>query len=59
MLQNTNELLGVNNIDGVKTGTTRHAGECIIISSARPPEARQAGTGVIVTLRRLIVVVLN
>jgi len=59
MLQSTNDLLGVNNIDGVKTGTTRRAGECVIISSARAPESRQSGSGVIVTPRRLLVVVLN
>ncbi len=59
LLQNTNELLGVNGIDGVKTGTTRLAGECVIISSPRTPEARQVSNGVIVTPRRLLVVVLN
>ncbi|MGC3989316.1 MAG: serine hydrolase [Chthoniobacteraceae bacterium] len=61
MLQNTNQLLGTNNIDGVKTGTTRLAGECVIVSSALAPESRPAasGNGVVVTPRRLLVVVLN
>jgi D-alanyl-D-alanine carboxypeptidase len=59
MLQNTNELLGVENIDGVKTGRTERAGDCVIISAERPPEARQEGNTHYVTVRRLIVVVLG
>lgn len=59
MLQNTNELLGRDDIDGVKTGKTRRAGECVIISAARPPESRQDGEKVFITPRRLIVVVLG
>jgi D-alanyl-D-alanine carboxypeptidase (penicillin-binding protein 5/6) len=59
MLQNTNELLGRENIDGVKTGKTRRAGECVIVSAARPPESRQEGATVYITPRRLIVVVLG
>ena len=59
LLKNTNELLGVNAIDGVKTGQTRLAGGCVIISSARQPEARKEGETFIVTPRRLIVVVLG
>ena len=59
LLQNTNEMLGTNGIDGVKTGRTARAGECVIISSARQPESRQEGQTYIVTPRRLIVVVLG
>jgi D-alanyl-D-alanine carboxypeptidase (penicillin-binding protein 5/6) len=59
MLRNTNELLGVQNIDGVKTGTTRKAGQCIIISAARPPETRQEGEKFHITPRRISVVVLG
>jgi D-alanyl-D-alanine carboxypeptidase (penicillin-binding protein 5/6) len=59
LLRNTNELLGINAIDGVKTGQTRLAGGCVIISSARQPEARKEGETFIVTPRRLIVVVLG
>ncbi len=59
-LSNTNDLLGINAIDGVKTGTTSLAGECAIISAVRPPESRQNADGsVTVTPRRLIVVVLG
>ena len=59
LLRNTNELLGVNSIDGVKTGTTRKSGPCLVISAARPPESRQEGETHIITPRRLNVVVLG
>jgi serine-type D-Ala-D-Ala carboxypeptidase (penicillin-binding protein 5/6) len=59
LLHNTNELVGVNNIDGVKTGQTRKAGGCVIISSAKPPISVQNGDQVLVTPRRLNVVVLG
>lgn len=59
LLRNTNELVGSNAIDGVKTGMTRRAGECLIVSAARDPESRPSGDGVVVTPRRLIVTVLG
>ncbi|MES2571827.1 MAG: serine hydrolase [Verrucomicrobiota bacterium] len=59
LLRNTNELLGTKAIDGVKTGTTRKAGPCLIISAARPPESRQEGESHVITPRRLNVIVLN
>jgi D-alanyl-D-alanine carboxypeptidase (penicillin-binding protein 5/6) len=59
LLRNTNELLGVNGIDGVKTGQTRKAGGCVIVSSARTPISQQQGDQVLVTPRRLNVVVLG
>lgn len=58
-LQNTNELLGTNGVDGVKTGRTQRAGECVVISSVRSPEAHQEGQTSMVTPRRLLVVVLG
>jgi D-alanyl-D-alanine carboxypeptidase (penicillin-binding protein 5/6) len=58
-LRNTNELLGENSIDGVKTGTTRQAGQCLAISAGRSPEVRQIGEVVYPTPRRLEVVVLG
>jgi D-alanyl-D-alanine carboxypeptidase (penicillin-binding protein 5/6) len=58
-LRNTNELLGVDAIDGVKTGTTRQAGQCVAISAGRPPEVRQVGDEFFRTPRRLEVVVLG
>lgn len=59
LLRNTNELLGGNAIDGVKTGSTARAGQCVIISAAKAPETRQQGAEHIVTPRRLNVVVLG
>jgi D-alanyl-D-alanine carboxypeptidase (penicillin-binding protein 5/6) len=59
LLRNTNDLLGVNSIDGVKTGATRRAGQCVIISSARQPESVQNGDTYVITPRRLVVVVLG
>jgi D-alanyl-D-alanine carboxypeptidase (penicillin-binding protein 5/6) len=59
LLRNTNELLGVNSIDGVKTGTTARAGQCVIISAAQNPEIRQEGNKIYSTPRRLNVVVLG
>ncbi len=59
LLRNTNELLGSNGIDGVKTGTTARAGQCVIISSGKAPESRAEGGQQIITPRRLNVVVLG
>lgn len=60
LLQNTNELLGVNGIDGVKTGRTQRAGDCLIISAARQPESvKNADETYTVTPRRIVVVVLG
>jgi D-alanyl-D-alanine carboxypeptidase (penicillin-binding protein 5/6) len=59
LLRNTNELLGVSNIDGVKTGATNRAGPCVIISAAQAPESRQQGDQTVITPRRLNVIVLG
>ncbi len=59
LLQNTNELLGVSGVDGVKTGTTRKAGPCVVISSAQRPESREVNGTHEITPRRLTVVVLG
>jgi len=58
-LENTNELLGIDAIDGVRTGTTRRSGPCVVLSAARPPESVQQGEQYIITPRRLLVVVLG
>jgi len=55
VLRSTNQLLGQNGIDGVKTGTTAKAGECLVLSSERQPEVQ----GNKVFQRRLIVVLLG
>jgi serine-type D-Ala-D-Ala carboxypeptidase (penicillin-binding protein 5/6) len=59
LLRNTNELLGRDNIDGVKTGRTRLAGDCLVVTAARSSEVVQEGAGTVVTPRRLIVVLLD
>ena len=58
LLRNTNELLGRDSIDGVKTGRTQRAGDCLVLSAARPSEVVQQGAATVITPRRLIVVVL-
>ena len=59
LLRNTNELLGNYDIDGVKTGTTQKAGQCLIVSAPKPPESVQKGDVHYITPRRLNVVVLG
>jgi len=66
-IKNTNTMLGLRTVDGVetkidgiKTGMTRRAGGCLILSSERPPATRNLGDGQVeVTPRRLIIVVLG
>jgi serine-type D-Ala-D-Ala carboxypeptidase (penicillin-binding protein 5/6) len=59
MLHNTNELVGTNGIDGVKTGTTARAGECLALSAQRDPEVRKDGETTYVTPRRVDLVILG
>ena len=59
LLKNTNELLGTDGVDGVKTGTTHRAGGCVVLSAAKPPESKQVGDEHIIVPRRLTVVVLG
>src|SRR5437868_8917463 len=58
VLRNTNELLGKQGIDGVKTGSTARAGDCLILSAERQPEVVQQGQMTTVFRLRLIVVML-
>jgi len=58
-IRNTNELVGRNGIDGVKTGRTRKAGDCLILSADRRPESRREGQTVLITPRRITVVLLG
>lgn len=59
LLRNTNELLGVNGVDGVKTGRTARAGDCLILSAHRESEIVKEGQNVTVTPRHLVVVMLG
>ena len=59
LLRNTNELLGTNGVDGVKTGKTARAGDCLILSAHRDAEIQKDGARTKVTPRNLIVVMLG
>lgn len=59
LLRNTNELVGTNGIDGVKTGRTARAGDCLILSANRDPEVVQNGQYTSVYPRHLILVLLG
>jgi len=59
LLRNTNELLGRDNIDGVKTGRTQLAGDCLVVTAALSSEVAQEGAATVVTPRRVIVVLLG
>lgn len=59
LLRTTNDLLGSNGIDGVKTGQTARAGECLILSANRESEIIKEGDSARIFPRHLIVVVLG
>ncbi len=58
-LRNTNELLDQDGIDGVKTGRTGRAGDCLVLSTERRPEVQRQGETVFVTPRRIVIVMLG
>ena len=59
MLRTTNEMLGTKGVDGGKTGSTTRAGQCLMVTSVRPPIVWIEGKTSYKTTRRLIVVVLG
>jgi D-alanyl-D-alanine carboxypeptidase (penicillin-binding protein 5/6) len=59
MLHNTNELLGTNGVDGVKTGRTARAGDCLILSAQRESQIVKEEARTAVIPRHLIVVMLG
>ncbi len=60
LLRNTNELLGVNGVEGVKTGRTARAGDCLVLSAQQKAEVIQhSPTSATVIPRQLIVVLLG
>ena len=58
-VENTNKLLGVDRIDGVKTAHSTSAGDCIVLTSSRDPEVKRQGDTVYTTPRRIIIVLLG
>jgi D-alanyl-D-alanine carboxypeptidase len=60
LLRNTNELVGTRGIDGVKTGRTARAGDCLVLSAARESEViKMDPDHAKVYPRRIIVVLLG
>ena len=59
LLRNTNELLGTNGVDGVKTGSTARAGDCLILSAQRESQVIRQGPSTTVFARHLIIVILG
>lgn len=59
MLRSTNELLGRDGIDGVKTGQTARAGQCLVLSANREAEVVKEGQMTTVYPRHLIIVILG
>jgi len=59
VLKTTNDLVGTNGIDGVKTGQTARAGECLILSANRAAEVIKNGDNATIFPRHLIVVILG
>ena len=59
-LKNTNQLVGTRGIDGVKTGTTSRAGQCVILSASRKSIVVKTGAeNHTVFPQRLVTVVLG
>ncbi len=59
-LRNTNELLGTNGVEGVKTGRTARAGDCLILSAQRQAEIVKLGENrARIYPRHLIIVMLG
>ena len=59
LLRNTNELLGTRGVDGVKTGRTARAGDCLILSANRESEIVKEGAMTAVYPRHLLIVLLG
>ena len=59
-VKNTNSLVGSQGIDGIKTGSSPSAGECVIITADRPNTVKDMGDGrKFVKPHRLLVIVLG
>lgn len=59
-ISNTNQLLGVDRIDGVKTGNTAQSGGCVVVSAEKPSSVQvQADNTSLIYRHRMIVVVIG
>ncbi len=59
LLRNTNELLGQDGIEGVKTGRTARAGDCLVLAADRDPQTIDQNGQKFAIPRRIIVVMLG
>jgi serine-type D-Ala-D-Ala carboxypeptidase (penicillin-binding protein 5/6) len=60
LLRNTNELLGTNGVEGVKTGRTARAGDCLILSAQRKADViKHSETSATVLPKHIIIVLLG
>jgi D-alanyl-D-alanine carboxypeptidase (penicillin-binding protein 5/6) len=58
MLRNTNELLGQMGVEGVKTGRTARAGDCLVLSATRQAEIIKRGENSATIIPRQLIIVL-
>ncbi len=59
-LSNTNQLLGVDHIDGVKTSSTARSAGCVVLSAEKPSTVQvQADNSSLIFRHRMVVVVLG
>ena len=59
-LTNTNQLLGVDRIDGVKAGNTARSGGCVVLSAEKPASVQvQADNSSLIYRHRMVVVVIG
>lgn len=59
-LSNTNQLLGVDRIDGVKASSTQRSGGCVVISAEKPSSVQvQADNTSLIYRHRMVVVVIG
>jgi serine-type D-Ala-D-Ala carboxypeptidase (penicillin-binding protein 5/6) len=59
-LSNTNPILGVDRIDGMKAASTPHAGGCIAVSAERPSTVlKQPDNSSVIYRHRMVVIVLG
>lgn len=59
-LSNTNQLLGVDRIDGIKASSTPRSGGCVVLSAEKPSSVQvQADNSSLIYRHRMVVVVLG